>query len=373
MHPAALFQAYWYLTIVLRLAARDGVLFEDMNFSLSRRKVIGLIAVAPVLGSHEVIAATDSIDESGFVHVGGIDQWIAIQGRDVRNPAILYLNGGPGEAQSPFLKQFVPWEKDFTVVNWDQRSSGRTYGRNGPSTPGMATPELALETLIEDTRQVAEYVRKRLSKRKIVLVGQSWGAILGLFVVKRWPALFSAFVGTGQPVSWTKSLQAQEHWAREQATLAGDQDTLTALDATAALPTNDAKRVEVPRKYRLSSVDQDYLKRTADAFIGNPPFPTQGEVADWLTGFNFTGQRVGPLVYTFDALNIGVDVPIPYFIVQGRDDHVTSFEAARDYAALVHAPKKAFVPIAGGHWACVTNPDGFLAVLHRYVTPLATQ
>ncbi len=66
-------------------------------------------------------------------------------------------------------------ESDFTVVNWDQRGSGRTYGKNGAATPGMSTPEAALECLCQDTREVAEYTRKRLSKKKIILIGQSWG------------------------------------------------------------------------------------------------------------------------------------------------------------------------------------------------------
>jgi pimeloyl-ACP methyl ester carboxylesterase len=58
----------------------------------------------------------------------------------------------------------------------------------------MSTPDLALDRLRLDAREVAAYVRKRLSKKKVILVGQSWGAELGLHVVKRWPELFYAFV-----------------------------------------------------------------------------------------------------------------------------------------------------------------------------------
>ena len=38
----------------------------------------------------------------------------------------------------------------------------------------------------------------RLRKDKIVLVGHSWGSILGVFMAKARPDLFYAFVGTGQ-------------------------------------------------------------------------------------------------------------------------------------------------------------------------------
>lgn len=80
------------------------------------------------------------IDESQYVQIGGIDQFISIRGDDRTNPVILFLHGGPANAQSPFLQEFEPWEKYFTVVNWDQRGSGKTYGKNGPATPGMDTP-----------------------------------------------------------------------------------------------------------------------------------------------------------------------------------------------------------------------------------------
>jgi pimeloyl-ACP methyl ester carboxylesterase len=116
------------------------------------------------------------IDESGFVTIGGIEQWIGIQGQDAPHPAILYLHGGPAEAQSPFLEQFVPWEADFTVVNWDQRGSGKTFGRNGASTPGMEPPEQALARMCEDVREVAQYARRRLKQKKVILVGRSWTA-----------------------------------------------------------------------------------------------------------------------------------------------------------------------------------------------------
>src|SRR5215472_1513240 len=107
---------------------------------LDRRRLLQLAAAAPAFwtpGATLAAGVAGPIDEQGFVRIGGIDQWIAIQGRNAAAPAILYLHGGPAEAQSPFLKTFAPWEQDFTVANWDQRGSGRTYGRGGPSTPDM--------------------------------------------------------------------------------------------------------------------------------------------------------------------------------------------------------------------------------------------
>ncbi|MBZ5579161.1 MAG: alpha/beta hydrolase [Acidobacteriia bacterium] len=341
-----------------------------MVANMTRRHAIGLVAAVPALLSAPASANARGVDETGFVRIGEIDQWIGIQGNDARNPVILYLHGGPAEAQSPFLKQFIPWEADFTVVNWDQRGSGRTYGKNGSATPGMSTPDLALDRLRLDAREVAEYVRKRLSKKKIILVGQSWGAELGLHVVKLWPELFYAFVGTGQPVSWSLKIEAQERWAKAQATAVGDNETLKALADTASLPMNDRARVNASRKYTLSPSDLDYVKMMG-TFIDFPSTPPPGDAADWVAGSEFTSARLSPVETSLDARKLGLDIPIPFFVIQGREDHIAPFNVAQAYLEEVRAPKKAFIPIVGGHYACFTNPMEFVKALRRHVRPLA--
>jgi pimeloyl-ACP methyl ester carboxylesterase len=333
--------------------------------NIDRRTLLQLAAAIPALSAPAISRASASgpIDEQGFVRIGGIDQWIAIQGRDAANPAILYLHGGPGEAQSPFLKEFLPWEQDFTVVNWDQRGSGKTYGKNGPSTPDMTMDRMA-----QDAVELAEHVRKRLARRRIVLVGQSWGAALGVQVVKRRPDLFAAFVGTGLPVSWVSSLESTERYAREQATAAGDQAALKALEEAQALPPNDLRRLNGSWRWRMAPSDLEYLKLQG-AFMG--PAPQAGDVADWAAGGDFTRKKLLPAVFSLDITPLGYDFALPMFVIQGRNDHVTSFDAARDWVGRLHAPAKAFVPIEGGHFACFTNPDGFVGALRQYVLPLA--
>jgi len=341
-----------------------------MAANMTRRHALGLVAAAPPLLSVLARAKSRAVDETGFVRIGDIDQWIGIQGNDARNPVILYLHGGPAEAQSPFLKQFIPWENDFTVVNWDQRGSGRTYGKNGPATPGMSTPDLSLDRLRLDAREVAEYVRKRLSKKKIILVGQSWGAQLGLHVVKRWPELFYAFVGTGLPVSWSLKIEAQERWAKAQATAVGDNETLKALNDTASLPMTDRTRMNASRKYILSPSDLAYVT-IMGTFIGFPSTPAPGDAADWVAGGQFTSARLSPVETSLDARMLGLDIAIPFFVIQGREDHIAPFAVAEAYVAEVRAPQKVFIPIAGGHYACFTNPTEFVEALQRRVRPLA--
>jgi pimeloyl-ACP methyl ester carboxylesterase len=321
-------------------------------------------------GRDAKVTTPRGIDETQYVRIGGIDQFISIRGGDRSNPVILFLHGGPANAQSPFLQEFVPWEKYFTVVNWDQRGSGKTYGKNGPATPGMDTPAAALDQLTADAIEVAEYASLRLGKRKVILVGHSWGAILGLNVVKRRPDLFYVFVATGLPVSWKQSLEDSEAWARREALSSHDEPTLKALDEAASLRFDDMQRLNASAKYRMTQDDLAYLKMQ-DTIIRPSDTTAKGDTADWVAGGAFTVPKIIPIVFSFDARALGVDFSLPVFVIQGRDDHVASFAEAQKYEGEIRAPRKALIPISGGHFACFTNPREFVEALRLQVRPLA--
>jgi pimeloyl-ACP methyl ester carboxylesterase len=332
----------------------------------SRRRVLQTAAAAPFCLAGRSLAA-EAINETGFVRIGGIDQWIAVQGQDRRNPLILYLHGGPGEAQSPFLEQFLPWQRDFTVANWDQRGAGKTFGRNG-----RATPDMTVDRMVEDITEIARTVSARFGQRKVILVGQSWGSLLGIYAIKHSPELFHAYVGTAQIVSIPATITDLARYARQKAVEAGDKATTDALDAAAALPepANLGAMRKASTKWAASESDLSYTKMIDD-FRGHAPYPA-GDVADWVNGSKFSGNTVGPTMINMDMRTLGLDIPVPFFIAQGRDDHITGFEPARLYAEDLRAPKKAFVPIEGGHYACFTNPRAFVGTLRDLVRPLAT-
>lgn len=332
--------------------------------TLSRRFFLNVAIASPLLFVEPAPGKRRAVDESGFIRIGGIDQWISIRGTDVRNPVILFLHGGPAEAQSPFLKEFLPWEISFTVVNWDQRGAGKTFGRNGPATPGMT-----VERMAQDVVEIAEYTKDKLHSRKIILIGHSWGAVLALYAVKLRPDAFSALVGTGQPVEWSLSVEDLEHFARQRATEAGDTPALASLDEASKLPVTDLKRLRATSRWRMSESDVAYLNIQRE-FVGPPPLPTTGDVADWIGGGDFSGPLLWPTITSFDARNFAPELPLPFYVIQGRDDHVVSFQAAKDYVDQVRAPAKAFIPVDGGHFACFTHAEQFLTALRTRVMPL---
>ncbi|MGH7695704.1 MAG: alpha/beta fold hydrolase, partial [Gemmatimonadaceae bacterium] len=141
------------------------------------------------------ITAPNGIDEGKYVTIGGVEQWITIRGEDRSNPVLLFLHGGPGDATNPWsYAAFRPWLRKFTLVQWDQRGAGKTLGKNGPSLGGTIT----LDRMVSDGIELTELLRKTLNQDKVILVGHSFGSILGVLMVKSRPDLYHAFVGTGQ-------------------------------------------------------------------------------------------------------------------------------------------------------------------------------
>jgi pimeloyl-ACP methyl ester carboxylesterase len=121
----------------------------------------------------------------------------------------------------------------------------------------------------------------------------------------------------------------------------------------------------------MSASDFEYLKTVQGRFVGPDPSAPKGDAADWAAGAEFAGPKLWPVITNFDARTLSRDLPVPFFVIQGRDDHVVSVDAAKSYVDSVRAPAKAFVLIDGGHFACFTDPDKFVGALRKYVLPLA--
>jgi proline iminopeptidase len=86
-----------------------------------------------IIGDLQKVVSPNGIDQQMEITIGGIKQWITIRGRDKNNPILLFLHGGPAAPEMPTSWTFQnPWEDYFTVVQWDQRGSGKTYNANDP-------------------------------------------------------------------------------------------------------------------------------------------------------------------------------------------------------------------------------------------------
>ena len=145
-----------------------------MTVLFNRREVAGFVASALLLPATRARAA-QSIDQSAYVTLGGIEQWISIKGDDTANPVLLVVHGGPADVQWPNADKYVPWQRAFTVVQWDQRGAGHTFGHSG----GNKTPDVNLGRIVKDGIELAAYLVRDLQRRRSscsVIPGVLWWA-----------------------------------------------------------------------------------------------------------------------------------------------------------------------------------------------------
>src|SRR5688572_20674902 len=133
------------------------------------------------------IATPGGVQETYKTRIGGIDQWITARGHDRANPVVLFVHGGPASPLTPTLWQFQrPLEEYFTMVTYDQRGAGKTFLETDPA---AIAETIRIARYVDDAIEVAEHLRQRHGKKKLILMGHSWGSIVGMHAALKRPDL----------------------------------------------------------------------------------------------------------------------------------------------------------------------------------------
>lgn len=295
--------------------------------------------------------AAKEIAEKKFISIGGIDQWITISGTSCENPVVLYVHGGPGNAMSPFAdSMFGSWKKNFIVVQWDQRGAGRTYSKNGPS----VEPTMTIDRMVNDGIEVAGYLTKHLGKQKIILVGESWGSILGIQMVKQRPDLFHAYVGISQFVNTRANHAATYMRLLDLARENDDQQTVKDLESIGSPPWNPLNKWKLFRKailkYEPKRVTGIPFPLSRSPEYSSPSEIASNEEADDFSFIHFEGMAMSGPGEKIDLPALGTSFAVPIYIVQGQEDLKALPELAKSYFDTIHAPQKQFIAVPGtGH------------------------
>jgi pimeloyl-ACP methyl ester carboxylesterase len=315
-----------------------------------------------------VIDPVTGIDEEMFASIGGIEQWISIRGRNRDNPVLLIVHGGPGFAMSFMPRDyFFSWTKDFTVVRWDQRGAGRTYGKSGPLVDGVT-----IERMVQDGIEVAEVVRTKMRKPKIVLVGLSWGSILGVKMAHARPDLFHAYVGSGQSVNQYRYKRIAYEQVLAEARRRNNRQAIGELEAAGPPPYDSGSKEGVHTKWatRFEPGQMSMAQGISLVLFDSPAGPL--DLRDYIRGLLSSDDFFRDQQRSVDLPSIGTDFAIPFFVFQGADDNVTPVRPVREYIDRITAPRKELVLIPNaGHNAMATRSDEFLRLLVEHVRPLA--
>ena len=304
------------------------------------------------------------INESMLVDINGTQQWISIYGQDKDAPVLLYLHGGPGSATSHLDYAFTrKWSDVYTVVTWDQRNCGKSFATS-------QTDPITADIMMQDGKEMTEFLLEHLGKEKITLLGHSWGSLFGASLALAYPEYYDAFIGTGQMVDFyeneTRLYAAAQEWAQGdaegQALLAkwspDDEDTIEALQS----------RNATLERYGYGMMKDGTDYSTFAALLFNPYY-TLGDYygylknsdavfapyKDFLTGDMATLSLAGRYHYE-----------VPYYSINGDRDYQTNYWLACEYFEQVDAPyKEMFVMKDATHGLLESRSEEFSDILHQ--------
>ncbi len=319
------------------------------------RQILPLLAVAVVL-SECVEAQSRRVEEASFVRIGGIEQWMTIRGDDDRKPVLLLLHGGPGDVQSPFISIYAPYERDFVLVQWDERGAGQTFAKHGAA-------GVTLERLTADGIDLAQQLRQRFSGQKLILFGHSWGSLIATEMARQRPDLFDAYVGTGQVTGWADTVRFQFDFLKRRYKEQGDTNALAALEAIGKPdPKNGKEYFSWSRPIRtfLNPSDTAWFAEMRKVATANGVTETtMRAIGD---GMIASGAALG----FADLPTTAVRFKVPYYVIQGRDDLFAPTPLVEAYFTKVSAPNKRLFVIEGaGHFTLATHQAEVIGALKQ--------
>lgn len=326
----------------------------------------------------ERIVAPTGIQETYKARIGGIDQWINVRGQDRDNPVILFIHGGPASPLMPTIWEFQrPIEEYFTVVNYDQRGAGRTFLANDPD---AVADTLHIERYVDDAIEIAEYVRKRYHKDKVILMAHSWGTVVGMGAALSRPDLFHAYVGIGQVINVRDNERISFEYGLAQARQHGNAEAIAELESIAPYPGDrpiTRERIIIARKWPQSYGGMSaYRDGSAKYFFGAALLSPEYDAADAKAidaGNVFTLGRILPEFLEVDYKGVR-EFPIPVVMFMGRHDYTTPSAPTAEWLERVEAPYKRGVWFErSAHMIPWEEPGKLLVSLLADVRPLAAE
>ncbi len=306
------------------------------------------------------------LNEKGFVRINGVDQGMFIRSMDLSNPLILFLHGGPGMPEY-FLNSKYPTglEEHFTVCWWERRGSGLSFSDD------VKEETMTVEQMVDDTIEVANHLRRRFGKQKIILMAHSGGTFFSIKAVAKAPDLFEAYVGMGQMSYQLRSEKlAYEHMLRcyrenENARMVRRLERAS-FGMTVPLPSS-YMRLRDDAMHRLG-IGTTHERRSVFKGIFIPIWLSRdytfSEKINIWRGKSFSSRCLWDEMLSTDLTEQVTDLSIPIYLMSGLFDHTVSRSEAMAYLDKLRAPLKGFYTFErSAHSPLFEEPEKMMKIM----------
>lgn len=308
---------------------------------------------------------SNSIAETRRLNINGIKQFLTIRGVDRGKPILLWLHGGPGNVAMPlYMHHSASLEDQFVVVYWDQRGSGKSYS------PRIASTSMTLDQFTADTHELTSWLKKRFNQDKLFLVGHSWGGLLGLHVINKYPTDYAALVAVSPITDGPRSEQVSYEFTLNQAQQRQDTAALTTLKRIGP-PLDGVYKGGFDSIVRERNLVQkyggSYHQDLGGTFYRILRRSTEYNLFDYLKTNKIArlnwpmDEAIWP---TIDLKRQIPEINVPVYFCLGRYDNHVPATVVADYCASLKAPVKEVIWFEeSAHHLCFEEPQKFHALL----------
>jgi pimeloyl-ACP methyl ester carboxylesterase len=227
--------------------------------------------------------------------------------------------------------------------------------------------------MVLDAAEVTEFVRGRLAKERVILVGLSWGSLLGVRLAKARPDLFYAYVGTGQVVNYRAGKVQAYTQLMAEARARHEGQAIRELEAIGPPPYDSTAKSAVHTRWANRyepSMPSNWTLLSTVLFASDASIQ---DLRNLRSGIRSSEDHFRGMMDAMDLPALGTDFDVPFFVFQGALDNVAPVAQVRPYIDSIRAPHKELVLLPdAGHNAIVTKSREFLQLLLERVRPLAS-
>lgn len=242
---------------------------------------------------------------------------------------------------------------------------------------------LTTERIIADAEEMTAWVRKRLGKEKIVVMGYSYGTSVAMALAQRRPDWVHAYVGVGQSGSGNGEEYIYKRLL-ELATNAKNEEALRELKAIAPYPGPNRTMADtlLVRKWARHFNGGWYGKPNFDLLFSLPDWAPEYMQADvdaqvnatqWFsrTVMGNSRAQTDNAARATASNNERKAFKVPVIVIMGRHDLHTPYEPAKAFFETMEAPHKRFITLErSAHVPMMEEPELFLLTLIQEVLPL---
>ena len=316
----------------------------------------------------------NSISEKVFVNIGGVKQGMFIMGKNLENPVLLFVHGGPCFSEY-FLVDKYPagLEEMFTVCYWEQRGGGISYN------PDIPVECITMEQLTSDAIEVTNYLRERFGKEKIYLMAHSGGTIFAIRAAAEAPELFQAYIGMAQITRQKESEKLAYEYMMEQYILSGNTGMIKKLEQ---YPIYESESHIIPffksplRDQAMHELGIGTMRDMRSIFKGVflpvmacRAYTFREKINIWVSKISFinkTNLKGQSLSIDLTADVRSLDVPAYFF--SGAYDLTVNHDLSKAYLEQLNAPVKGFYTFEkSAHSPLYEEPERIQQILREDV------